>query len=47
MSDAARELAEKLCDYLPKKQVAKVVAEIHQEKKNKIYSFLLDKFEKR
>lgn len=42
LSVDAQNLATKLCEYLPKKQAAKVTAEITNEKKNKIYQFLLE-----
>ncbi len=41
LSAEAKHLAEKLCEYLPKKQAAKISAEIHKEKKNTIYQYLL------
>ncbi len=41
LSAEAKQLAEKLCVYLPKKQAAKISAEIHDEKKNSIYQYLL------
>ena len=42
LSAESQQLALKLCEYLPKKQAAKIVAEINGEKKNLIYQFLLD-----
>lgn len=42
LSTEAKVLAGKLCEYLPKKQAAKISAEIHNEKKNTIYQFLLN-----
>jgi 16S rRNA (cytidine1402-2'-O)-methyltransferase len=37
----AQELAIKLSEYLPKKHAAKIVSEIHHQKKNLIYQYLL------
>ena len=41
LSSEVKLLAEKLSEYLPKKQAAKISAEIHNEKKNAIYQHLL------
>ncbi|MCW8880362.1 MAG: 16S rRNA (cytidine(1402)-2'-O)-methyltransferase [Kangiellaceae bacterium] len=42
LSDESRLLALKLIEYLPGKQAAKIVAELHGVKKNMVYQFLLD-----
>lgn len=41
LSSEVKLLAEKLSEYLPKKQAARISAEIHNEKKNAIYQHLL------
>ena len=41
LSIEAKQLAQKLSEYLPKKQAAKVSSEIHNQKKNAIYQYLL------
>jgi 16S rRNA (cytidine1402-2'-O)-methyltransferase len=42
LSCQAKILAIKLVEHLPKKQVAKLVAETFEEKRNAIYQFLLE-----
>ena len=41
LCEKSKILAVKLSEYLPKKQASKIVAEIHKEKKNLIYQYLL------
>jgi len=41
LCEESKILAVKLSEYLPKKQASKIVAEIHNEKKNLIYQYLL------
>jgi len=41
LSKETQQLAQKLTEYLPKKQAAKICSEIHSEKKNLIYQYLL------
>ncbi len=41
LSQESQHLAAKLCEYLPKKQAAKISSEIFGDKKNQIYQFLL------
>lgn len=42
LSKESRTLATKLAEYLPKKQAAKIVSEVYQDKKNRIYQYLLE-----
>jgi len=42
LSEDAKILAVKLSEYLPKKQASKIASEIHHEKKNLLYQYLLD-----
>ncbi len=42
LSKESKRLAVKLAEYLPKKQAAKIAAEMFGDKKNRIYQFLLD-----
>ena len=46
VSDEAKQLAQKLAEYLPGKQAAKISAEIHGTKKNLLYQFLLSEQKK-
>ncbi len=41
LCEESKILAVKLSEYLPKKQASKIVSEIHNEKKNLIYQYLL------
>ncbi|MBV1909226.1 MAG: 16S rRNA (cytidine(1402)-2'-O)-methyltransferase [Kangiellaceae bacterium] len=42
LSESAKMLARKLVEHLPKKQAAKITAEVFEEKKNKVYEYLLN-----